>query len=207
MGQEKKDQLRSKLAAIRRQPILCLAIFVAVLLMIFLILQKDKVVAPEKTEAQLTQSLQSTLGRTDGLDVKFDPKTGLATVIQTEQTEHPEISAQNVRITYGLLVKMGREMFAIDGVKSLQVTEKVQVNFPKDPDQEFLPPEAQATRPSETTEVVTITMTKTNFNSIDWDAQKGQPIHKLITEKATNYTINPKLKAQLKDEELYLELR
>ena len=209
MSRISKKQFDQALKFMRSNPIVLFCLLIAFVLTttLLIILQNKTATAPEQTEAQLSQSLQTSLGRSDGLDVKFDPKTGLATVVQTEETEHPEISAQNVRITYSLLVKMGKEMFAIDGVKSLQVTEKVQLNFPKDPEQEFLPPEAQVTKPSEITEVVTITISKTNFNSVNWDDYKGQPLHQLITEKASTYTINPELKAQIKDEELYLETR
>jgi hypothetical protein len=177
-----------------------------VLSAVVILLTKDKLPTTTKAENQINQTVQSNLGRIDGIDIKFDPITGTASIIQTEETEIPEISAQNVRTAYILLVRLGDQVFDEKDVNNIQVVEKVRLNFPVDPANEFLPEDQRATRPPVVTDVVTIAMSKFNFQSVNWQEQSGNSIHKLITEKAHIYNINSELKPQLHENELYLDL-
>lgn len=168
-------------------------------------LTKDKV-SNVQIENQLSKTVQSNLGRVDGIDIMYDSKTGTALIVQTEQTEIPEVSAQNIRSAYVLLVRLGEHVLDTPEVKNIQVTEKVQLNFPKDPASEYLAENDKAGRPPVVTDVVTIAMSKDNFQAVKWQDYDGQPIDTLIKEKAYTYNIDATLKAQIRESELYLDL-
>jgi hypothetical protein len=136
----------------------------------------------------------------------YDSKTGTALIVQTEQTEIPEVSAQNIRSAYVLLVRLGEHVLDTPEVKNIQITEKVQLNFPKDPASEYLAENDKAGRPPVVTDVVTIAMSKDNFQAVKWQDYDGQPIDTLIKEKAYTYNIDATLKAQIRESELYLDL-
>jgi hypothetical protein len=174
---------------------------------ITLVIAKNQPTPAAGVKKQLSDSLQTGVGRKDGLEVNFDSKTGLAKVVQTDRVGIHGPSAQEVRTAYVLLVKLGNEMFKNENVKSIQITEKTKFEYPEDPADLNLPKDARSTRPPIITDVVTIGMTRANFKSVNWSQYYGKPIHKLITEKSYTYSINPKLEQQPVEKELYLDLQ
>jgi hypothetical protein len=193
-----------------KRPKLIISILVVVLLaaLVFAAVQfkhtRNQPTSSGSVTAKLGSSLQAALGRKDGLAVTFNEKTGLAVVTQTENLNQLEMSADNLRSSYSILVRTGEKFFKLDGVKSLEINERVSVT-PQQPYAEQQLPEKYRSKPTpKVTNLVTIGMTKTNFQSVNWQGYVGKPVDKVITEKSYKYTINPTLKSLVKPDDLYL---
>ena len=137
--------------------------------------------------------LDSTLHSGTGFSVDYDAKTHQATLKFTPTTKRIHTDNTEMLRTYlDVFVALGTNVFKIDDVDSLRFIQWA--NF------------IDSNGTVDTDAVASITVSKTNFTSVDWDELNGKsPVNKVMAI-SSEYDVNRKILPMIKSDELYLTI-
>ncbi|OGL36776.1 hypothetical protein A3A68_02435 [Candidatus Saccharibacteria bacterium RIFCSPLOWO2_01_FULL_48_13] len=148
----------------------------------------DESVKP--TYSKLWQGVNDSLGDRTGIDVRYDAKSKIATIIHDGSSISSE--AEVVRQAWTILALWGQEAVKLSEVEHVHVQN--QISAPDVDGNEVL-----ATG-------VIIEMTKDQFLKFDWEKLKNQNIEATLTSASTIYIVVPELASKIAPSDLYLVL-
>ncbi len=146
-------------------------------------------VPPSKLD-QLWSSLDTSIKKREGYDIKWNEGEGIVTVSYNAKDFWDETSL--VRDGYSDLVKYGREAFKIDGVKDVEVEIYTELT------------DSMGQQRNE--RVMGVQMTKDVFQKFNWDNLSYSPIYTQMQSNAVYNYIHPAIMKNVNKDKLYLAL-